>query len=666
MNRKKILFYFATLVLIIALCVSCSKEDKLMTEPEASLSSQKTQTFEISNYESWDVGESYVKGDTVSYEGKIYKCIQPHTVDAENWNPPNTPALWAFLGESGGSGLDKGYKVWDVNRIFETGDSVVYKGKKYRCRQGNTARSLEWAPPNKPTYFRETGDFEKGQVEIDGEKHTAQKWREGEKYTKGDIVYLSLRPRYRCTKTHISNASNKPRKVIPESPYWEWVDLTPNVWPHNDEPHSAKNLYLEKLYAQWKKLYVKQTKSGPKPEYKIRGDSTPENADRTSSEAMGYGMLITAMMAGANEYDDVAPTSEKKLFDGLLRRCLNNKAGNGSDLIDWTVGDKCPQDDNATDGDMDIAYALLIADIFKNASGWGDHMGPDETTYKTVKGPRGFVNWVKVEPGPRYRDIAEKMIEDIKRYCLYTDSKFSNDWRIRPGYAYDSPDEKAHSSRTSDWMPGHLYNFYCKTDDRDFVDAAYNSARMAKYMQNNFSPQHGFLPDFITNPEYNDNFDADEYKICPVYSVEGDIFNEDTTDDDYAYNACRFPLRFAVALKNPELNSETKEVIRDVLNNYLDGLNNTLKWGQIRFITGGYKLNGEPLYEWKGSRAFAAPAYAAAEAVDNSPIDPWQDGADFINPDPTYFGKDYYSVSLSLLSGLCVTDNWVYPYGYSK
>ena len=103
MNRKKILFYFATLVLIIALCVSCSKEDKLMTEPEASLSSQKAQTFEISNYESWDVGESYVKGDTVSYESNFYKCIKSHTANAPNWNPPNTPALWNNIGIIGGA-----------------------------------------------------------------------------------------------------------------------------------------------------------------------------------------------------------------------------------------------------------------------------------------------------------------------------------------------------------------------------------------------------------------------------------------------------------------------------------------------------------------------------------------------------------------------------------
>ncbi|WP_346218109.1 carbohydrate-binding protein, partial [Amycolatopsis pretoriensis] len=36
---------------------------------------------------------AYKVGDTVTYNGVSYRCIQPHTAIA-GWEPPNTPALW--------------------------------------------------------------------------------------------------------------------------------------------------------------------------------------------------------------------------------------------------------------------------------------------------------------------------------------------------------------------------------------------------------------------------------------------------------------------------------------------------------------------------------------------------------------------------------------------
>jgi len=221
MNRKKILFYFATLVLIIALCVSCSKEDKLMTEPEASLSSQKAQTFEISNYESWDVGESYVKGDTVLYKEKIYKCLQSHTANANSWNPSQATSLWEYLDDHDGSKPMKQYKTWQKGRNFEIGDKVVYKNKVYSCRQAHTAHSAGWTPSSTPALWTYVKDWSGPQI-----------WREGVTYSNGDIVfpagddkelirdkqfkrYMKLKgykrlKGYKCLKKHTSNSSNKP------------------------------------------------------------------------------------------------------------------------------------------------------------------------------------------------------------------------------------------------------------------------------------------------------------------------------------------------------------------------------------------------------------------------------------------------------------------------
>lgn len=46
----------------------------------------------------WAPGVSYAADDLVSYQGKIYRCRQPHTSLA-GWEPPNVPALWSYVRE---------------------------------------------------------------------------------------------------------------------------------------------------------------------------------------------------------------------------------------------------------------------------------------------------------------------------------------------------------------------------------------------------------------------------------------------------------------------------------------------------------------------------------------------------------------------------------------
>ncbi|MEU4799741.1 carbohydrate-binding protein [Streptomyces sp. NPDC023327] len=41
----------------------------------------------------WAAGEVYAAGDTVTYGGSTYTCLQPHQAQP-GWEPPNTPALW--------------------------------------------------------------------------------------------------------------------------------------------------------------------------------------------------------------------------------------------------------------------------------------------------------------------------------------------------------------------------------------------------------------------------------------------------------------------------------------------------------------------------------------------------------------------------------------------
>ncbi|MEV7195284.1 carbohydrate-binding protein [Streptomyces sp. NPDC093510] len=41
----------------------------------------------------WAAGKVYAAGDTVTYGGSTYRCLQPHQAQP-GWEPPNTPALW--------------------------------------------------------------------------------------------------------------------------------------------------------------------------------------------------------------------------------------------------------------------------------------------------------------------------------------------------------------------------------------------------------------------------------------------------------------------------------------------------------------------------------------------------------------------------------------------
>ncbi len=45
----------------------------------------------------WAPNVSYAVGDTVTYNGVVYRCIQAHT-SLTGWEPPNVPALWQAIG----------------------------------------------------------------------------------------------------------------------------------------------------------------------------------------------------------------------------------------------------------------------------------------------------------------------------------------------------------------------------------------------------------------------------------------------------------------------------------------------------------------------------------------------------------------------------------------
>lgn len=63
----------------------------------------------------WQVNTAYTAGQLVTYNGKTYKCLQPHTSLA-GWEPSNVPALWQLQGGHGGirNNLNTENPLWDA------------------------------------------------------------------------------------------------------------------------------------------------------------------------------------------------------------------------------------------------------------------------------------------------------------------------------------------------------------------------------------------------------------------------------------------------------------------------------------------------------------------------------------------------------------------------
>lgn len=72
--------------------------------------------------------EDITKGfDRYQYEGELYKCIQPHTTQAD-WTPDKTPALWVKVS------LEE-YPEWvqpaGSQDAYSKGDKVTHNNKKW-------------------------------------------------------------------------------------------------------------------------------------------------------------------------------------------------------------------------------------------------------------------------------------------------------------------------------------------------------------------------------------------------------------------------------------------------------------------------------------------------------------------------------------------------------
>lgn len=272
--------------------------------------------------------------------------------------------------------------------------------------------------------------------------------------------------------------------------------LFPTVQPVSEETAS--------FYEAWKDKYLAQDPyvAGDAQYYVwYSGESyTSYPVAVTVSEAHGYGMLITACMA---EHDPEA----KEIFDGMYRYYRAHLSGIGPNLMAWQQEDNgtaivnCSGADSASDGDMDIAYALLLADSI-----WGSD---------------GEIN---------YKQTAVDMLSDIMEYEVN-----QTDWIIQLGdWAMWSEEGDPYyaATRASDFLVQYMPVFAEASGD----DRWMNVYESTYAIINDFTEEYqtGLLPDFIVKDESGAFVPAEEY------------FLESENDGNYYYNSCRIPWRISM------------------------------------------------------------------------------------------------------------------------
>lgn len=357
------------------------------------------------------------------------------------------------------------------------------------------------------------------------------------------------------------------------------------------------------FYKEWKSRYLV---SGPNPgEYYVNVADTKDPAWKvkpiTVSEAHGYGMLIMATMAAADP-------EAKMIFDSLNRYFQNHRSDKGSQLMAWTQikGGKTPPDDggSATDGDLDIAYALLLAD-----EQWGESCAD------------------------RYKTEALGLIQDIKKWEMDPKSALP----LLGDFVQEGEKKYQGATRSSDWMPDHFRLFAKVTGDSFWMKSVESCIEQLEVVTQKFSPQAGLFPDFL---------EATPNGLIPARPH----FLESKFDGEFNYNACRLPWRIGCDYM---ISQDPRERA------FLEKMNRHFRessGGTADKTSNGYSLDGKFL-KGRGNAdlAFVAPMAVAGAAVADLSLwreSPLQWMVELPMSEDSYFGN-----TIKLLSLIAISDN---------
>jgi endo-1,4-beta-D-glucanase Y len=353
-------------------------------------------------------------------------------------------------------------------------------------------------------------------------------------------------------------------------------------------------------YDRWKARYLVLVNAGDSRQYRVAlGQPGSGNHSSTVSEGQGFGMMIAAHLAG---YDPRART----ICDGLWRYALAHRSCNDNRLMLWRIPNGGFGCSSATDGDLDIAYGLLLAHAQWGSDGPIDYRAAANSVLAGLLATTGaqsklpmLGDWVNPEGNPH------------------------NQW----------------TPRSSDLMPGHFRAFARASGDGAWNAVTAASLDVVQAIQDQYSPGTGLLPDFIVPASLN--------PYVPKPADAG--FLEGANDGNYNYNAGRDPWRLGIdALLNGDSRSKTA-VAR--ISDWIA----TATGGNPQNIQAGYKLDGTPLASYF-TTFFAAPFGVAAMTTPARQA--WLNAV----YDAVYQRQeDYYEDSVNLLCLLVMSGNFWDP-----
>jgi len=453
------------------------------------------------------------------------------------------------------------------------------------------------------------------------------------------------------------------------------TDFDNCIKPNHITQHEMDSV-ISDFYFYVRDTYVQSAGSTEDGFYVLSGAGTGGAEDLvTHSEAHGYGMITSVLMAGDGEFAD---PDAKKYYDGMFYMFDEHRSQNSPDLMSWQIldngsgGERDTADYSATDGDMDIAYSLILAHYQWGSDGDIDYLGEAEQiissgikvfdmnpeNMRTMLGDwvyyfneetEGY--WLDNDSG-YWEDgidgywVPEEWVDDVWEddeiveygYMIegyWVDGNWIEGTWIEPGWTLI--EDFYWGTRASDWMTGHMHTYAEITDDPFWTEAADTIYSLLENFTENYSPNTGLVSDFV-----------DGESGAPVPENYIDEFLE---TNQYFENACRIPLRLAADYAH-----HGSSVAQSTVNGMLDFIRTKTDEDPSE-ITFGYDIEtGEELYPNRVSTRFTSPFIAGA-IVSDEHQQYLNDGWDFISVQK----ESYYSDYLNLLSMLLISGNWWAP-----
>lgn len=371
---------------------------------------------------------------------------------------------------------------------------------------------------------------------------------------------------------------------------------------------------LAEFYRQWKSIYLREGCGEGRVLVRTDGDGKPTlggsaKATITVSEAHGYGMLATVMMA------DVDPEAHR-LFDGMLRFFHDHPARSDPGLMAWNQVADCTDADgdvggsnSATDGDLDIAYALLLAE-----RRWGDDGAFD------------------------YGAEARRVLTAILALEVHQPGPILliGDWAKTGDDA-----TYAATTRSSDFMLSHFAAFADRTGDRRWLDLRNAIYGVIETVGATYSPGTGLMPDFIVGL-------PDKPKPAPAGFLEGDY------DGAYSWNAARYPWRVGLdfLLTGDE---RARQALRP-----LNAWAKKVTKGKPERFADTYLLSGKPAPDTRRNQMAFVSMLAVSAMIDADNRD-WLDALWAAMEKKPVAQEDYFGNTLKLMAIIAVTGHWTRP-----